>query len=70
MSETDILGATAVMTTVVVTGDLLGTLLFVVAMTTRLRDHLIMTAGTEEDDRGHFLLMVMEAHREHPMGVV
>ncbi|KAG6520112.1 hypothetical protein ZIOFF_017144 [Zingiber officinale] len=70
VSEIDILGATAVMTMVVVTRDLLGTLLIVVAMNTRLRDHLIMIAGTEEDDRGHFLLMVMAAHPEHPMGVV
>lgn len=58
------------MTMVVVTGDLLGTLLIVVAVITRLGDHHILIAGTEEVDRGHFLLMAMQAQREHPMGAV
>lgn len=29
-----------------------------------------MIAGTQEEDQGHFLLMVIEAQREHPLGVV
>lgn len=70
VSETDTMEVTAVMSMAVVTVDLLDTLLIEVAEISRLGDHLIMIAGTEEDDQGLFLLMVIEAQREHPLGVV
>ncbi|KAG6475737.1 hypothetical protein ZIOFF_064966 [Zingiber officinale] len=70
VSETDTMEVTAVMSMAVVTVDLLDTLLIEVGEITHLGDHLIMITGTEEDDQGHFLLMVVEAQREHPLGVV
>lgn len=70
VSEIETMEVTAVMSMGVVTVDLLDTLLIGVGEITRLEDHLIMIAGTEEEDQGHFLLMVIEAQREHPLGVV